>query len=277
MIPLRLFGHRLSVLALIGFIIIAINVFAAVFAPWVAPHNPAAVIGEVWGLPSGSSLLGYDNLGRDVLSRMIHGARVTIGAAFAASIFAYLIGCLLGIFAALAGGWVDLVISRVADVMLAIPTLIFALALLTVFQGTAALIVTIGLLMSTRVFRFARALALDIVAMDFIEAARLRGESTAWIVLREILPNAVSGLAAEFGLRICFAVLFISSLSFLGFGVQPPAADWGRMVRENAVVIGFGGWAPLYPAAAIALLAVGVNLVVDWLVSTRTRKTEAIQ
>ena len=274
---LRLFGHKLSVSALVGFTIVGVNLFFSLFAQWVAPHAPADVLGGVWGPPDGSAWLGHDNLGRDLLSRMIYGAQITIGAALAASFLAYLIGCTLGTLAALSGGWLDALISRSADVLLAIPTLIFALVLLTAFQGTVALIVTIGILMSPRVYRVARAIAMDIVAQDYIEVARLRGEGAAWIVLREILPNALPGLAAEFGLRICFSVLFISSLSFLGFGVQPPQADWGTMVRENAMVIGFGGLAPLFPAAAIALLTVGVNLVVDWVLSLRASKIEMLR
>ena len=274
---MKLFGRPLSVLAFIGLVLVALNIFLAVFASWIAPHDAGEIVGDVWALPHSGAWLGHDNLGRDLLARLIHGGQLTIGAAVAATIFSYVVGCLLGIVAALTGRWVDLTISRGADVMLAIPTLIFALTLLTVFQGTIALIVTIGLLMAPRVFRFARAIAVDIVAMEYIEVARLRGERTGWIVLREILPNALPGLTAEFGLRICFAVLFISSLSFLGFGVQPPQADWGAMVRENALVISFGGFAPLYPAMAIAQLTVGVNLVVDWILAARTAETEVIR
>jgi peptide/nickel transport system permease protein len=271
---MRLFGRPVNLSAALGFILVGVNLFFFLFAPWVAPHDPTDVIGGVWGPPDSTAWLGYDNLGRDILSQMIYGAQITIGAAVAASLLAYLVGCSLGALAALAGGWTDLVISRLADILLAIPTLIFALALLTVFQGTLALIVTIGILMSPRVYRIVRAMARDIVAQDYIEVARLRGESVGWIVLHEILPNALPGLAAEFGLRICFSVLFISSLSFLGFGVQPPAVDWGTMVRENSIVIGFGGSAPLFPAAAIALFAIGTNLVADWVSFRKTGNSE---
>ena len=270
----KLLGRPLTYPAIIGLAIVAVNLLVSLLAPWIAPHSPGDVVGGVWAPPGGEAVLGADNLGRDLLSRIIYGTRVTIGAALASSVLSYLIGWTLGTVAALIGGWIDTAISRLADILLAIPTLIFALALLTVFHGTTALIVTIGVLMSPPVFRVARALALDIVASDYIEVARLRGEGLGWLLVREILPNALPALAAEFGLRLCFSVLFISSLSFLGFGVQPPQADWGSIVRENALVIGFGGFAPLFPAAAIALLTIGVNLVVDWFLSLRARKGE---
>ncbi|MEE9516445.1 MAG: ABC transporter permease, partial [Candidatus Adiutricales bacterium] len=168
--------------------------------------------------------------------------------------------------AAVVGGWVDQVLSRTIDVIMAFPTLIFALMILSVL-GTSipVLIVVIALLDSTRVYRLSRAIAMDVEVMEFVEAARLRGEGSWWLMRHEILPNALPPLIAEFGLRFCFVFLFISSLSFLGLGIQPPMADWGSMVRENAGAITFGIMAPLVPAAAIAILTIGVNLIVDWL------------
>ena len=148
---------------------------------------------------------------------------------------------------------------------MAIPALIFALLLLTIF-GTSVinLVLVIAVLDSTRVYRLSRAVSLNVVVMDFVEAARLRGEGLGWITLREILPNIMPPLVAEFGLRFCFVFLTIASLSFLGLGLQPPTADWGSMVRDNATLITYGDITPLLPAAAIALLTVGVNFVVDW-------------
>ena len=156
-------------------------------------------------------------------------------------------------------------LGRLVDIIMAFPTLIFALMVLSVL-GTSipVLVVVIALLDSTRVFRLARAVAMDIEVMDFVEVARLRGEGLWWIMRHEILPNALPPLIAEFGLRFCFVFLFISALSFLGLGIQPPTADWGGMVRENAGAITFGILTPLWPAGAIALLTIGVNLVVDW-------------
>lgn len=260
--------------ATLGVAIIGLNLVVSLLAPWIAPNAPGDIIGGVWAPPDATAWFGYDNLGRDIFSRVIHGAQITVWAAIAASICSYLLGGTAAIAAVLAGPKADAVISRLMDILMAVPTLIFALALLTVFQGTLALIFIIGVFSAPRVFRVARAVVMDIVALDYIEAAKLRGEKLWWIVVQEILPNALPALAAEFGMRMCFSLLFISSLSFLGFGVQPPQADWGTMVRENAAVIGFGGLAPLYPAGALALLTIGVNLTVDWISSSGARLAE---
>jgi peptide/nickel transport system permease protein len=200
-----------------------------------------------------------------MLSRLIYGARNTVGIAFLTTCLAFLIGSFTGLLAATLGGWVDQLLSRIVDVLMAIPQLIFALLLLTIF-GTAIpiLISVIAVLDSTRVYRLSRAVAMNIVVMDFVEVAKLRGEGLGWIIRAEILPNAAAPLVAEFGLRFCFVFLTISALSFLGLGIQPPTADWGSMVRDNATLITFGDITPLLPAAAIALLTVAVNFVVDW-------------
>lgn len=274
---LRLFGHPLNVTALVGLAIIIVNLVAVLFAPWIAPYTQADTVGDVWAPISASAVLGLDNLGRDMFSRMIYGARLSVTMALIATVLSYFIGCTLGFMAAIMGRWVDSLISRANDALLAIPTLIFALAILTVFQGVTTLIVTIAILNATRVFRVSRAIAMDIVAFDYVEVARLRGEKLGWIIRQEVLPNALPPLAAEFGLRFCFTILFIATLSFLGFGVQPPQADWGVMVRENALIIGFGGVAPLIPAAAIALLTIGVNLVVDWFLSFGTSYGDVVR
>jgi peptide/nickel transport system permease protein len=176
-----------------------------------------------------------------------------------------MIGVICGFFAATLGGWVDQVLSRIVDIMMAFPTLIFALMVLSIVgTSVTSLIVAIALLDSTRVYRLSRAVAMDIEVMEFVEVARLRGERIWWLMRHEILPNAMPPLVAEFGLRFCFVFLFIAALSFLGLGIQPPTADWGGMVRENAGAITFGIFTPLWPAGAVAFLTVGVNLVVDW-------------
>jgi peptide/nickel transport system permease protein len=163
-------------------------------------------------------------------------------------------------------------LSRLVDVILSIPQLILALIILGVFGSSIpVLILTIAVLDSTRVFRLARALGMNLAVLDFVEVARMRGEGLWWVIRSEILPNAAAPLISEFGLRFCFNFLFVAALSFLGIGVQPPYADWGGMVRENAAAINFGLFAPLYPAMAIATLTVGVNLVVDWLLSIDAR------
>jgi peptide/nickel transport system permease protein len=258
--------------AKLGLLVILVNLVAAFFAPWLAPYRQASLGGEVWAPFSGEHLLGTDQLGRDLLSRLLYGARLTIGIALVTTFVSFAIGIALGFTAAVVGGWLDQLLSRAVDTLMAIPTLIFALLILSVL-GTSipVLILVIAILDSTRVFRLARSLGVNIVTQDFVEVARLRGERLPWVLVREILPNAAPPLVAEFGLRFCFVFLFISALSFLGLGIQPPNADWGGMVRENAQAINFGLSAPLIPAAAIAVLTIAVNLVVDWLLARRHR------
>lgn len=251
--------------ARIGLCMILINVAAALLAPVITPYTETEIVGDVWMPMSFDHLLGTDHLGRDLFTRMIYGARNTIAIAFVTTMLSFIIGIVLGFFAATLGGWTDLTLSRIIDIMMAFPTLIFALmALSIVGTSVTALILVIALLDSTRVFRLSRAVAMDIAVMEYVEAARLRGERIWWLMRQEILPNAMPPLVAEFGLRFCFVFLFIAALSFLGLGIQPPTADWGGMVRENAGAITFGIFIPLWPAAAIAFLTVGVNLIVDW-------------
>ncbi|THB77611.1 MAG: ABC transporter permease [Desulfobacteraceae bacterium] len=251
--------------ARIGIGIVLLNILVALFAPLIAPYGETSVVGEVWEMFSDTSYLGTDHIGRDLFTRMVYGARNTIALAFITTMISFLFGSLLGFLAAVKGRWVDQLLSRAVDIIMAFPTLIFALMVLSILGSSIPVLVcTIALLDSTRVYRLARAVAMDIEVMEYVEAARLRGERTWWIMRQEILPNAMPPLVAEFGLRFCFIFLFIASLSFLGLGIQPPLADWGGMVRENAGAITFGIYTPLIPAAAIALLTVGVNLVVDW-------------
>ncbi|MFS4580333.1 ABC transporter permease [Phaeobacter sp. C3_T13_0] len=262
---------NIPISAMIGLLFTALYFLMAIFAPLLAPYGMAEIVGDVWEPRTAEHLLGTDNIGRDLLSRMIYGGRTTIFIATAATILSFTTGSILGFFAAVAGGWVDQVMSRLVDLVMSIPTLIFALVVLSVMPVTVpVLIVVMGLLDSTRVYRLARAVAVDIEVMDYVEAARLRGEKTAWIIFREILPNALSPLVAEMGLRFIFMVLFVSTLSFLGLGVQPPEADWGGIVKENKEGIVYGIPAALLPALAIATLAISVNLVADWVLNRTT-------
>ncbi|URK87392.1 ABC transporter permease [Rhizobium sp. RCAM05350] len=252
--------------AWVGMIGIALALFCAIFAPWIAPFGERDVVGDIWLPMGGDFLLGTDNLGRDLLSRLVFGARTTIFVALAATVISFSLGMLLSFTAAVTGGFIDQLFSRFNDLMMAIPTLIFALVVLAVLpQQLWILILVMAVLDSTRVFRIGRAVAPDVAVMEFVEAARLRGEGTRWIIFREILPNTLSPLLAEFGLRFAFSILFLSTLSFLGLGIQPPAADWGGMVKDNKDGIIFGISAALVPGGAIAGLAICVNLVVDWL------------
>ena len=269
---MRLFGSKVSVAAQIGLAIIAVNLLVALLAPLIAPFDQAEVIGDAWADADAQHWLGLDNLGRDLFSRLIYGARLSIGLSLVITGLSFTIGIIAGFGASVAGGWVDMALSRLVDLLLSMPTLIFAFIILSVL-GTAlpVLIITIAILDSTKVFRLARAVAMNIVSLEFVEAARVRGEGWWWIITREILPNAVPPLVAEFGLRFCFTFLFIAALSFLGLGVQPPDADWGSMVKDYRDMINFGGAQPIYPAAAIAILTIGVNFVVDWMLSIHSR------
>ncbi|MBV9524052.1 MAG: ABC transporter permease [Alphaproteobacteria bacterium] len=269
---MRILGHRLSIGAAIGFAIILVNLLAVALAPWIAPYGEADLIGDVWSPPSGEAWLGLDNLGRDMLSRLLFGGQTSVTLALLITMLSFSLGIVTGFTAATTNRWIDAVLSRIVDTIMAIPQLILALIVLSVL-GTSipVLIGTIAILDSTRVFRLSRAVAMNITVLEYVEAARLRGEGLWWVMRREVLPNALPPLIAEFGLRFCFTLLFIASLSFLGLGVQPPEADWGSMVRDNATAINFGGIAPLVPAGAIALLTIGVNLVVDWFLSIHGR------
>ncbi len=271
-----------------GILIIIIYVIMAVFAPIIAPYGQEEVLASANVIPGGNPAmggdpaypLGTDQIGRDVLSRLIYGARNTVGIAFATTVLAFLLGATFGFLAATLGGWLDQFLSRAVDVLMAIPSLIFALLLMTIATVWAAewgipltifMVVIIAVIDSTRVYRLARAVGQNIVVMDYIEAAKLRGEGLGYLIFKEILPNATAPLLAEFGLRFCFVFLTIAALSFLGVGIQPPLADWGTMVKESASFISFAQFAPtaalppLLAAGAIALLTVAVNFVVDWM------------
>jgi peptide/nickel transport system permease protein len=261
--------------AWIGIVLVTGYAVVAILAPLIAPFPEYAVVGPQYHPWAAPHYLGTDALGRDVLSRLIYGARNTVGIALTTTVLAFLLGVTFGLLAATVGGLFDTLSSRLVDVLMAVPSLIFALLILSI-TGTSVfwLIAVIAVLDSTRVFRLSRAVAQGILTMDYIEVARMRGEGLFWLIRREVLPNASAPLIAEFGLRFCFVFLFISALSFLGLGLQPPTADWGSMVRESAKLIGFAnfatwqtatfGLAPLLPAGAIALLTVAVNLIVDW-------------
>ena len=261
----------IPVSALLGLSITVLFFAMAILAPVIAPFGMSEIVGDVWEPSSGQFWLGTDNLGRDLLTRMIYGGRTTIFVATVATLLSFTLGAILGFSAAVYGGFVDQLMSRFNDLVMSIPTLIFALVVLSVMPVTlTVLILVMGLLDSTRVFRLSRAVAVDINVMDFVEAARLRGEGQRWVIFREILPNALSPLVAELGLRFIFAILFISTLSFLGLGIQPPAADWGGIVKENREGIVYGIPAALIPAVAIVTLSISVNLVADWALNRTT-------
>lgn len=252
--------------AAFGLFVIMTYAIAGVFAPIIAPFGEAEVISQTFAPADENMLLGADQLGRDMFSRLVYGARNTVGIALMATTLAFIIGALFGLLAAIKGGWLDQLLGRVADVIMSIPSLIFALLMLSIFgTNLTVIVIIVAIVYSPRVFRLVRAVAGNIVVMDYIEAAKLRGEGTWYLIRKEILPNSMAPLIAEYGLEFCFVFLLLSGLSFLGLGIQPPTADWGSMVRDNATLISFGEITPLIPAAAIALLTVAVNFVVDWM------------
>ena len=276
---------RFSLTGKISIAIVAFWVFIALFGPLIAPYDEGYFIeedskGEYFDDPSFmlpnadvSSWLGTDYIGRDVFSRLVWGARTTIGISFAATALAYLIGVTLGLTAAVAGRFTDMTLSRTVEGVLAFPNLMLGLIVVAAFPnlGTTEkvilLIVLGGIIYAASVFRIARALAMDIMVQDFVEAARARGEGLWWIITREILPNAVMPLATDFGLRFIYVILFVTALGYLGLGVPPPVSEWGTMVNENRLGIqnGFGGGAlaSIAPAVAIASLTIAINLIVD--------------
>ena len=268
--------RKAPVSAWFGMIIIAIYAFVAIFAQLLAPFGEAQIFPQAdlpWAIFGGDAthFFGTDQIGRDVLSRLIYGAQNTIGIALITTCLSFLIGGCLGLVAAINRSWLDQILSRGVDVLMSIPSLIFALMLLSIFGSSIpSLILIIAVLDSTRVFRLTRSVAANAVVMDYVEAARLRGEGIGWIMRKEILPNIMPPLIAEFGLRFSFVFLTIAALSFLGLGIQPPTADWGSMVRDGSRFIQFVAYdwtlalPSLLPAGAVALLTVAVNFVVDW-------------
>ena len=255
-----------------GKIAVGIVVFwmvIVVIGPYIAPFHEMDMDGDDSFLDAhsneyGTFYLGTDYLGRDTFSRVAFGARNTIGISIIATLLAYCIGITLGIAAAVKGGWTDMIISRINDSILALPSIMMGLIAIAALGSSIPILISIAaIIYATSVFRIARALGQDIMVQDFVEAAQARGEGLWWIIKSEVLPNAAMPLATDFGLRLVFVVLFISSLSFLGLGVQPPASDWGSMVRENLQGLVYGSYAAIWPALAIATFTIAVNLIVD--------------
>lgn len=261
---------QLTVTAMISLVVLILFLLIALFAPWIAPNPEGAILtDESFALPSEQMWLGSDFLGRDVFSRLLYGARVTLSVALAIALIAFSVGCTFGFLAAVRPGLFDSILSRAVDVLISFPAIMVALIVISSLGSSIpVLIFTVAFIDATRVFRVARALGMDIVVQDYVEAAKVRGEKLSWIMWQEILPNTLAPLAAEFGIRFTYAILFISALSFLGLGVQPPHADLGVMVRENMQGLLYETYTPLYPALCIAMVTLSVNLLVDWYLKT---------
>jgi peptide/nickel transport system permease protein len=264
---LRRWGTRLAHFGFTGWLGLAVIAFwagAAIFGPALLSQSGDAGGGEVFAPISAAHWFGTDYLGRDMLARVIEGARYTVGVAFFATLLASGTGTLLALLAAASGRWIDGSLSRVLDTLTAIPSKMFALLIVAGFGSSIpVLVITAAIIYVPGAYRIARSLAVNINALDYVTVARARGEGTGYVMLQEILPNITGPMLADFGLRFVYVVLLLASLSFLGLGVQPPEADWGSLVRENIETLATGGAAVIAPSIAIASLTIAVNLVID--------------
>ncbi|MBY5974835.1 ABC transporter permease [Ferrimonas balearica] len=249
----------------IGLLVILFWAVVAVIGPMLAPYNPGEIVDwDYFGPMTGDFWLGTDYLGRDILSRILMGARYTVGIALAAVTIACAGGVILGMIAAVTGGWFDMILSRLLDAFNGIPSLLFGLVTVAaVGSSIPVLVLTLAAIYLPGAYRFARALSVNVNTMDFVTVARARGENTPYLIVREIFPNILGPVLADLGVRFVFIVLVLSGLSFLGLGVQPPNADWGALVRENIEGLSFGAPAVLFPSVAIATLTISVNMFID--------------
>ncbi|TQI76791.1 peptide/nickel transport system permease protein [Bosea sp. AK1] len=258
-------GYRFNLTGWISLVIILAWAAIAILAPYVTPYGISDIVDtDYFGPMSLQFPLGTDYLGRDMLSRILFGARYTVGISLAATLIACSIGVTLGMAAAVSGGWFDTVLSRFIDALSSIPSKLFALvAVAGVGSSIPVLMLILGIIYTPGSYRFARALAVNVNTTDFVTVARIRGEKLSYLIRAEILPNIIGPVLADVGLRFVFIVLLLSGLSFLGLGVQPPEADWGSLVRENIGGLPFGAPAVMAPSFAIASLTIAVNLLID--------------
>ena len=257
--------RRVNTLALLSAAVLLFWLVAAVVGPSLMNQGGGAM-GEaaVFAPISAAHWFGTDFLGRDVLARVVQGTRYTVGVALSATLLASGLGTLLALLAAASGRWLDAVLSRAIDTLTSVPGKMFALIMVAAFGSSMpTLVLTAAIIYLPGAYRIARSLAVNIDAMDYVTVARTRGEGRLYIMLHEILPNIVGPMLADLGLRFVYVVLLLASLSFLGLGVQPPAADWGSLVRENIGGLPLGSAAVIMPALAIASLTIAVNLLID--------------
>ena len=262
----------------VGLGITVFIVLLAVFGPLVAPHSPTQLVGTPFAAPSSAYPLGTDYVGEDVLSRVLWGGRFVLWMAVAAGLIGTIGGTTLGIIAGYGRKWVDEAIMRSLDVLLAIPVIVFALLFISMLGSSPLLIVLlVGISWMPTVARTVRAATLEIGRREFIEAAEVIGTPRRRILVHDILPNLMTIILVELGLRIAWSIALVSAISFLGFGISPPHADWGLMINENSIGLSIQPWAVVAPAACIALFSIGVSLLADGLghaVSGIDRKVE---
>ncbi|HVI88869.1 MAG TPA: ABC transporter permease [Dongiaceae bacterium] len=257
--------RRLPVNAWLAALILIVYVVVAIFAPAISPFSPTEIfVGSPFQSPDNVYWLGTDNLGRDVLSRVLYGSRTILLMAGSAAAISAILGGLIGMFLGYLGGVVDEICMRALEIIMSIPSIIFALLIVGIVGASGPLVsVTVGLLAVPNVSRVMRAAAQQVAAEDFIAAARARGETRLSIVLREILPNVAGTLIVEFSIRTGYAILFIGGLGFLGFGATPPTPDWGLMVNEGRGTIDASIWPVAAPAVCMAVLVTTVNIFTD--------------
>jgi peptide/nickel transport system permease protein len=248
----------------IGLAIVGVMVAIALLGPLVAPHSPTEFVAVPNSGPSSAALFGGDALGRDVFSRWLHGGLTVLWMSAAATIVGIVVGTAVGLVAAYSRNWLDDVLMRGNDVLLSFPAIIFVLLAVSAVGPKLWLIVlTVGFTHAPRVARVMRGAGQEVVERDFIKAAEVVGEKRWRIVTGELLPNVTSPLLVEIGLRMTYSINLVAAVSFLGFGLQPPTADWGLMINENRLALGIQPWSVFLPVLAIGLLTVGTNLVTD--------------
>jgi ABC-type dipeptide/oligopeptide/nickel transport system permease subunit len=258
----------------VGFGLLAFVVLVALFGPFFAPESPTAPIGVPFEGPSAEAPLGYDELGRDVLSRVLWGGRSVLGLAGLATALAYVAGGILGLIAGYTRSLLDPIIMRGVDVLISFPALLFLLVLITgVGTSKWALVAGVAVVQAPAIARILRTATLEISVRGFVEAAVARGDRTASILRREILPNIVAPLAADFGLRCTYSILIVAAVNFLGLGLQPPDSDWALIISENRDGLNLNPWVVFVPAALIALLTISLSLVGDAVARTLGRST----
>lgn len=261
--------HSLAVLArrplaVMGVALVLWHVVVALLAPWLVPNDPSALVASALEPPSAEYRFGTDELGRDFLSRVLMGGRIAIVVAFTAGLVAALGGGLIGLAAAYYRGLFDDTVSRLVELKLAIPSILFVALFVTGFgQSLGVLVTVIAVIKMMGAIRTARALGLQLMQQGYVKAAQLRGESGPAIILRELLPNAADLLMVEFALRSSSALLLVSALSFLGLGLTAPTPDWGLMIHQGLSSIHSEPWLVLIPAACISTLVIGVNFATE--------------
>jgi peptide/nickel transport system permease protein len=249
----------------LGLAILALTAAAVLLGPWLAPHSPEGLFPLArYRPPSAANWLGTDQYGRDILSRLLYGARATVLTAVTATVLGTVAGAVIGTLSAFVGGRVDEAIMRTVDAILSIPSLLFALLIVNLLgKSDFNALIAVAIAFTPGMARITRSAALAVRKQDYVSAAIARGEGTGFIVAREMMPNVIAPIIVELTIRISFAVMLFATLSFLGLGAQPPAPEWGLMVAEARRFMHLSPWMIIWPSLAVATVAIGFNLLGD--------------